>query len=175
MKAQMEVLQDGRIQQYQILDGGRPFTTQQTLQNWQTDQPFRIFFIELLAEAPFVAYFWETPPITQATLERPFEFVLVDAPLLGNVPAGRRAFANYFIKELVVDFPNLGGDAHLVVPCPQKPADDFAHLAAFSRSAPLEQQQQFWRRVGTAVTNQHPLLALSTCRWQARLARPSRW
>jgi hypothetical protein len=154
MKAQIKVLQDGRIQQIYILDEERSFTYAQIVQKWQSDELFRSFFIDLLANAPFAAYFWEMPPVTKSTLERPFEFVLVNAPQLARVSADRRAFAKYFIAESVVDFPNLRGDAHLVVPCPQTPADNFAHLAAFSRCAPLEQQQQFWQRVGTAVSNQ---------------------
>ncbi|MAT97111.1 MAG: hypothetical protein CL608_08215 [Anaerolineaceae bacterium] len=158
MKAKIKVLPDGRIQQYKILDGERPFTYQETVQKWQSDEPFRIFFINLLADAPFAAYFWETPPITKETLIRPFEFVLVNAPQLAKVPAQRHAFASYFsadpVPDPVVDFPNLGGDAHLIVPCPQAPADQFAHLAIFCRSASLVQQHQFWQRVGTAVQNQ---------------------
>lgn len=153
MKAKVEVLQDGRIQHVQLLDEERPFTTAQILQKWQNDQSFRAFFIELLAAAPFAAYFWETPPLTQAMLARPFEFVLVEASSLANAPAQRRAFANYFNDEPVVDFPNLGGDAHLVVPCPQAAGADYAHLAVFSRSAPSAQQHHFWQRVGAAVTN----------------------
>lgn len=154
MKAQIDSLQDGRIQQIQILDEERPFTYSEVVQKWQNDEAFRTFFMKLLADAPFAAYFWETPPITKATLTRPFECVLVDAPALAQVSAERRAFASYFNDQPVVDFANLGRDAHLVVPCPQNHADAFAHLATFSRTAPLAQQQQFWRRVGTAVTNQ---------------------
>ncbi|MBK8904950.1 MAG: hypothetical protein IPM53_27470 [Anaerolineaceae bacterium] len=153
MKAHTDVLENGRIQQYRILERERPFTTPQILQKWQTDETFRRFFIGLLTNAPFDAYFWETPPITTSLLARPFEFVLVNAPQLAPVPAERRAFARYFTSAPVVDFSNLGGDAHLVVPCPQKPHDAFAHLAAFSRSAPLDQQHQFWQRVGKVVTN----------------------
>ena len=153
MKAQVEVLQNGRIQKYQLLGGERPFTAQEIMQMWQTDEPFRTFFIGLLADAPFAAYFWETPPITKTTWERPFEFVLVDAPPLANVPAERSAFASYFTAVPVVDFPNLSGDAHLVVPCPQSSTDAFAHLATFSRSALLGQQHRFWQQVGTAVSN----------------------
>lgn len=38
--------------------------------------------------------------------------------------------------------------------CPVRKADDaFAYLAAFSRSAPLAQQHDFWQRVGLAVVN----------------------
>ena len=151
MKAQIEVLQDGRIHHYTFLDGERPFTFNEVMQKWQSDAAFRSFFINLLAKSPFDAYFWETPPLTTNRLERPFEFVLVHAPTLANEAAERRAFAKYFSNELVVDFPNLGGDAHLVVPCPQTPQDAFAHLATFSRTAPLVQQHAFWQRVGLAV------------------------
>jgi hypothetical protein len=153
MNAQIEVLQDGRIHHHTLLDDERPFTTHQILQEWQTDETFRTFFINLLADAPFDAYFWETPPITKATLARPFEFVLVNAPQLTRVSADRLPFIRYFTPEPVVDFLNLGGDAHLVVPCPQTADDAFAHLAAFSRSAPLAQQHAFWQRVGRAVMN----------------------
>ncbi|MEZ4590776.1 MAG: hypothetical protein R3D55_06495 [Chloroflexota bacterium] len=151
MNVNIEVLQNGRIQKYQLLDEERPFTTHQALQNWQTNAAFRTFFIKLLADAPFDAYFWETPPLTNETLERPFEFVLVHAPTLASVPAERGAFSNYFNNQPVVDFPNLGGDAHLVVPCPQTAGDAFAHLATFSRTASLDQQHQFWQRVGNCV------------------------
>ncbi len=160
MKAEVELLAGGRIQQVALLAGERPFSYADIIQKWQSDNAFRDFFIDLLAQAPFVAYYWETPPITQATLKRPFECVFVNAPSLANVPAQRRAFANYFNDNSVVDFPNLGGDAHLVVPCPQNPGDAFAHLATFSRNAPLAQQHQFWQRVGLAVANavgQRPL------------------
>lgn len=151
-KAQIDLLEDGRIYHYTFLDGERPLTYAQVLQLLQADDDFRTLFIGLLANAPFAAYFWETPPITTSRLERPFEFVLVNAPSLARVSAERRAFASYFSHELIVDFPNLGGDAHLIVPCPQTPADAFAHLATFSRSASPTQQHQFWQRVGTAVT-----------------------
>ena len=154
MKADVEVLQDDPIHQIKILHGERPITFGQVLHKWQTDELFRTFFIGLLADAPFAAYFWETPPITKSTLERPFEFVLVNAPQLIHVPAQRRAFANYFTIDPVVDFPNLGGDAHLVVPCPQRASDSFAHLAAFCRTALAAQQHSFWQRVGTAVASQ---------------------
>ncbi|MCB8924470.1 MAG: hypothetical protein H6652_02470 [Ardenticatenaceae bacterium] len=137
LKVRTDILQDGRIHHHTLLDGERPLPTHQVLQNWQTDETFRTFFINLLADAPFDAYFWETPPLTTDRLERPFEFVLVDAPQLSNAPAERRAFASYFNDAPVVDFPNLGGDAHLVVPCPQSAQDAFAHLATFSRTAPL--------------------------------------
>ncbi len=153
LKAKIEVLQDGRVRRVQLMAGERPFTTIQIMQKWQNDRPFRTFFIGLLADAPFDAYFWETPPVTQESLQRPFEFVLVDAPQLAQVQATPHAFANYFNADPIVEFANLGGDAHLIAPCPQTAVTVYPHLAAFSRLAPIAQQHQFWQRVGTAVSN----------------------
>ncbi|VAW37750.1 hypothetical protein MNBD_CHLOROFLEXI01-3143 [hydrothermal vent metagenome] len=153
VKAEVEVLQGGRVQRMVLLAGERPFLYTQIIQKWQNDRAFRTFFIGLLADAPFDAYFWETPPVTRESLQRPFEFVLVDAPQLAQVQAEPRAFASYFSADPVVDFGNLGGDAHLVVPCPQTAVTAYPHLATFSRLAPIEQQHHFWQRVGTAVSN----------------------
>ncbi|MCP4421458.1 MAG: hypothetical protein GY805_33020 [Chloroflexi bacterium] len=152
-RAKIEMLQGGRVRQVSLLAGERPFTHAEVIQKWQTDELFRTFFIGLLADAPFDAYFWETPPVTQDDLQRPFQFVLVEAPQLAQVQATSHAFVNYFNTDPVVDFANLGGDAHLVVPCPQTAVTAYPHLAAFSRLAPIEQQHHFWQRVGTAVTN----------------------
>ena len=65
------------------------------LRRWQDDPVFRAFFIALLADAPFSAFRWETPPITTASAVRPFEFVLLDSPDLASHP-DPDAFAEHF-------------------------------------------------------------------------------
>jgi hypothetical protein len=49
------------------------------LRRWQTDADFRSFFIGLLAGSPYSAFRWETPAVTTASANRPFEFVLLDS------------------------------------------------------------------------------------------------
>ncbi len=51
----------------------------------------------------------------------------------------------------VLAFPNLGNDAFLVVPCPGTPLSAYAHLGAFVRSAPEEQRDRLWQRVGESL------------------------
>lgn len=63
-----------------------PVPYSEVLKRWQVDPDFRSLFIELLADAPFVAFRWETPPITRASADRPFEFVLLDSPWLDTRP-----------------------------------------------------------------------------------------
>jgi hypothetical protein len=51
----------------------------------------------------------------------------------------------------VVEFPNLGRDAIMVVPCPIGAASKYGHLAAFIRQAPESQKHALWEVVGEAM------------------------
>jgi len=130
----------------------RPATFAEVLHGWQGDAGFRTLFNTLLAGAPYAAFRWETPPVTTATLTRPFEFVLLDSPGLARRP-NPEAFAAQFAvdKAGVVAFPNLGGDAVLVAPCPVAKPSAYGPLAAFVRLAPEAQQHALWRLVGEAM------------------------
>ena len=126
----------------------------EVLRLWQTDDEFRSLFLKLLADSPYEAFRWETPPTTAATSQRPFEFVLLDSPGLAREPE-LVAFAAQFRAakpgELAIEFPNLGKDAILVVPCPIGPQAAYGHLAAFVRHAPTAQQHALWLLVGQAM------------------------
>jgi len=128
---------------------------------WQTDNAFCDFFTRQLAAIPFEAYFWELPPLTRVTLERPFECVIVNSPHLANVQVDHQSFSAFFTDAAaVVNFDNLGHDAHLVVPCPLGESDHYTHLARFMRQAARTQQRLFWRRLGElcqARMNHRPL------------------
>jgi hypothetical protein len=130
----------------------RPATFADVLRGWREDADFRRLFNALLADPPYAAFRWETPPVSNATLMRPFEFVLLDSPGLAPRP-DPDAFAEHFAgaQSGVVEFSNLGGDAILVVPCPVAEPSAYGHLAAFVRLAPEAQQQVLWQRVGEAM------------------------
>ena len=145
-----------RFVRYVVTEAGAALGFARACELWARDLAFRVFFDALLASAPFEALRWETPALTSAARERPFEFVLVDSPdLLG--PPDPEPFAEHFAAAppgAVIDFVNLGGDARLVVPCPgaaRAGPEDFGHLAAFQRSAPAAQRLELWRAVGEAV------------------------
>ena len=149
-----QLLADGRVRRFVPLRGGSTIRYGNVLRYLQDDLDFRSFFLSILSGAGFPAYRWETPPITRQTADRDFEFVLLDEPGLDRFP-DERAFAEQFraatAGRLVITFPNLGNDALLVVPRPSPSADGYAHLAAFVRAAPVEQQQELWRAVGAAM------------------------
>jgi hypothetical protein len=56
----------------------------------------------------------------------------------------------------VTDFPNLGGDAQLIVPLPdpEHPKANYSHIGVFTENAPLEQQHDLWQMVGRITSEQ---------------------
>jgi hypothetical protein len=152
-RADRELLEAGRVQRLHIRHGTTRMDYAGVLNALIFDTDFCVFFSALLANAPYAAYFWETPPVTEESAGQPFECVLVDSPALAGVTADAGAFAGYFTREAgdVVVFPSLGQDACLVAPCPRGPQAAYAHLAAFVRGAPHAQQQAFWVCVGETV------------------------
>jgi hypothetical protein len=151
-ESQIDDLDEGRLQRVTIRCDGRVASYADVLARWQSDEAFRAFFIRTLAQVPQDAYLWETPPVTQATATRGFEFVLVDSPTLAGLSPDPHSFASHFgaadAEAEVVTFANLGGDAFLVAPTPRAAPGAYPHLAAFARRAPAGQQHAFWRTVG---------------------------
>jgi hypothetical protein len=146
------VLSDGRVRRVAVLRDGAAISYAEVVEQWRTSRSFRAFFGALLANSPYEAYYWETPPVTQATAARSFEFVLVDSPELAALAPEPGAFAGHFTpSQAVATFANLGGDALLVAPAPQGPLAAYAHLAVFARQAPTSQQHALWQAVGAAV------------------------
>ena len=150
--ARSEELPKGRGLRFSVDRAARPATCADVLSGWQGDASFRSMFNGLLAECLYSAFRWETPALTAATLSRPFEYVLLDSPALARRP-DPNAFANHFTdtETGVVAFPNIGGDALMVVPCPVAEPAAYGHLAAFVRSAPEWQRHALWQAVGAAM------------------------
>jgi len=153
-ESKCEVLSERRFLKYRVTLDSSPVYYSEVLRRWRSDPEFRVFFNALLANCPFQAFRWETPPIAIATAHRPFEFVLVDSPELIR-EANSSAFSSHFeavpLKQLVLEFQNLGGDATLVVPRPQSDPSIYGHIASFVRAAPESQRHELLELVGTAM------------------------
>lgn len=141
---------------------GRLASCIEVLHGWREDAGLRTLFSTVLAEAPYTALRWEMPVLSAATLAHDFECVLLDSPWLER-PADLSSFAEHFDPACargVVSFANFGGDALLVVPCPQAEDADYAHLAAFLRTAPMSQRHALWQAVAEGAASrlgEHPL------------------
>ncbi len=145
------------VQWFQVINeaSGNTLTYRDVLELWQQSQSFRDFFCGLLRESRFERFRWETPVVCQKTLDREFEFVLVNSELLPSW-GDPRAFAEHFTEveeesPQVISFSNLGRNAVLVVPKPLAGPEAYPQLAAFIRHAPLAQQHEFWCVVATQM------------------------
>ena len=137
------------------LSAGSLLSYNEVIQLWQGDEGFRRFFTESVLDSGFEAFFWETPPVTLSTLGRPFEFVVVEGGALARLRPDPQPFSKHFAARPcpeVLSFPNLGGDATLIVPAPVS-ADPFCytHLGNFLRTAPVGQVDRFWQVVGETM------------------------
>ena len=151
-QARIQDIEKWKGQKFSIFSQQGELTFAQVIYLWRNDAAFRNFYNDLLAEAPYEAFFWEMPPVTSSTKHRAFEFVLTDSPALAGVQTEAHNFAEHFRDDAeVVTFSNLGKDALLVVPCPVATHSAYSHLATFVRHAPASQIHALWQAVGKAM------------------------
>jgi hypothetical protein len=130
------------------LAGNARMTFLQVISLWRNDESFVAEWVARLAEIPFDAYCFETPPLTKQMLSESFECVFVESPALAGLEADARPFQEHFRQSGgSVAFPSLGKDALLVAPCPVSDSTCYTHLAGFLRSASKEDACQLWRTV----------------------------
>jgi hypothetical protein len=132
----------------EIAKGDRPATVQSVLDALKTDPRVGSWFGARLKALPWGAFYWECPALTTATLGDPFECVALEAPSLMGQTAEPDAFRAHLDEAppglLVAVFPNLSGDAVLVVPKEGNKGRGYAHLGAFLRSASQAQIAAFF-------------------------------
>jgi len=153
-KSQIDTVRQGCVR-IRIAVGERSLCYAETLELWAGEGGFRDWFSHVLLNAPFDAYCWECPPLVRSSIDREFEFVLIDVPALHHLRADPQPFAEQFSRcepgVGVVAFSNLGGDALLIAPLPIDVAAVYSHLASFLRSAPRSQCHALWQAVGNAI------------------------
>jgi hypothetical protein len=145
-----ELIDSKCIQRISIFNHDQQLSYSEVIELWQQNNNFRDFFISLLADTSMKAYFWETPPVTKSTVNRTFEFVLVNSPQLSSVRPDKSDFRQHFesANQEIATFLNLGKDALLIVPCPLAELSAYPHLASFVRKSPKSQQHLLWQTVG---------------------------
>ncbi len=131
---------------------GRALSWAEVAAGLQNDPALRDQLIRAIADCPHQAVFWETVPVSHATQDEPFGFVLNNSPSLALVEPDRHPFPGALVGPApVATFANLSGDATLVSPKKMANRDCYPHLATFVRNAPHKQVHALWVAVGAAV------------------------
>src|SRR5262249_34671974 len=107
----VEPVMAGRGARCRLRQDGARVTRLEALGLVESSSAFRDALGRTIVASPYVALRWETPPITVDTLDREFEFVLVDDPFLEMAPEPH-VFASWFDdvapEVLAMAVPNLG-------------------------------------------------------------------
>ena len=147
----------GGVIHAQVTINGNRISVRESLQLMADDAAFRQSLTEVMTNCPFTAARFETPAATKKTLDNPFAFVLVDSPGLDR-QADPSSFARQFDAadpdESVIVFPNLRGDATMIVPRPATHDSSFTHLLDFLRTAPAEHADALWALTGKTMLKQ---------------------
>ncbi|MCG2589690.1 DUF6940 family protein [Rhodohalobacter sulfatireducens] len=132
-----------------IDEDGDPISNQYFLELLSNSQPFRKFYNGFLADSDYDAFFWENRPITNQNLEVNYECNIINSDFLASRSPDSHTFRQYFdSNKKVVTFPNLGNDAQLIAPCPQKEDNCYTHIGSFVRKADEDQIDKFWQITG---------------------------
>jgi hypothetical protein len=131
---------------FAIYEGENILTIQDFLNKLKDSHSFRNWYSSSLIDSRFEAFFWENRPFTSKTLAKPYECNVISSTYLANRSPDRETFSRYFdTDKSVVCFQNLGNDATLIAPVPEKPEDDFTHIGLFLRKADQKQISEFWK------------------------------
>lgn len=150
------------VQKISILQEGQPISYRQLLALWKNNTYFIDCFNSFLANIEFTAYFWESIPVNNASLDNAYQFVVTGNPSLAQLSCDPSPFANQFkaTNTSIATFQNLGGDAWLVSPNANFSQQSYPHIAAFCRLAPQSLVTQLWQTVAqqleTAI-HQNPI------------------
>ena len=101
-----------------------------------------------IASAEFPGCFWECVPVSSNTINKPFEFVLVNSGALNNIRQNYSNFQEHFRKSndsQAVSFLSFSGDT-LIVPIPK--GSDYKNINKFTDNASIEQWEALWQKVG---------------------------
>jgi hypothetical protein len=110
---------------------------------------FTYKLIQFLLYVEHESYFWECD---QVDMKNPFRFAIFDSKTLAKRKQDDNAFKGAIncSNKLAIAFPSLNTEVILVVPC-HKSTADYTSLATFSRTAPINQQVAFWKKVGQNI------------------------
>ena len=134
---------------FRLQENGRLISHRRFLTLLSENESFADWYNQQLADCPFDTFFWENKPVTKQNLDETYECTIVKSSQLSRVSPDSSTFDSYFKpgSDTVV-FPNLGGDAQLVVPCPVSDRSVYTQIGNFVRGAPGHQILDFWTRVG---------------------------
>lgn len=153
---------------WQILEDGQPLSFAQVIEGWRDNVVFREFYWATLLKHGENGCFWEHPKLNKSTVDQPYECVITQTDAFSKRTANFRPFARAVSPgKRISIFPNLSGEALLVVP---NQSDEISFngrdLISFHQTAPIDLVHDLWKNIGRetakAIAADAPFQYLST-------------
>lgn len=133
-----------------LQENGQPLSFSAVIEGWRNNAAFREFYTTTLLKHGGNGCLWEHPRLNKSTVDQAYECVITQTDTFSGRTANFRPFAREMRPgERICTFPNLSGEALLVVPN-QSAEISFngRDLISFLRTAPAELQHEFWATIG---------------------------
>jgi len=137
----------GYVLEFLVAD--KPVTFQQFLQLLDSSDAFVKYFCSALLDDEFLAIRWESRPVDLASIDQPYQCVILADPTLNGAADSSdfQAHLHGLAPDTATEFTNLGGDATLVVPGLGPGAANYCHLKSFLLTASFAQIHALFRAV----------------------------
>ena len=148
----IQTVSNDKLEKYEITNRGSALSYKHFFMKLKSDINFRSQFINMLTKSRFVSYRLETPPVSLANIDQPFEFVLINSPELNDVQDST-SFDEYMntSSDNILSFLNLSKKSELIIPNLKSNENVYSHLAHFVRKAPTQQVHDLFKTVASKV------------------------
>jgi hypothetical protein len=152
----------------QLQENGQFLSFADVIKRWQNSGIFREFYTATLLKHGENGCFWEHPKLNKSTVDQPYECVITQTDAFSKRTANFRPFARAVSPgKRISIFPNLSGEALLVVPNPpDKISFNGRDLISFHQTAPIDLVHDLWKNIGQetakAIAANAPFQYLST-------------
>ncbi|MFT6130708.1 MAG: hypothetical protein ACJATN_002439 [Neolewinella sp.] len=153
---------------WQILEDDHLLTFSQVIEGWRDNAAFREFYWATLLKHGGNGCFWEHPCLNRETVDQIYECVITQTDAFSKRTANFRPFARAVSPgKRISIFPNLSGEALLVVPNqPEDISFNGRDLISFLQTAPTDLIHDLWKSIGQetakAIAADAPFQYLST-------------
>lgn len=138
----------------EVVRGNAHMSFREFFSELRSNADFALWYTDALAGCAFDAFFWELPQLTTSTFDNYAEFAVTNSAALAEVRPDPGPFKLQFSQHRdaeVITFPNLNGDALLIVPLKNGSVDHYPHLAQFLRKGRRDQVRALWKATANAV------------------------
>ncbi|MDW3195933.1 MAG: hypothetical protein R8G66_26395 [Cytophagales bacterium] len=153
MALSLQILaKNGQGARCRFTQNGSILSFREVLNLWQFSVEATKNYVQQIKNLGFDQCYWEHPALTQATMDFPYECMILKTEQFTRRQVDTESFSAHLHQEKsVAVFDNLGRNARLVVPTLKSDKEYYKHFGIFLNAAPENQVLAVLQAVGESV------------------------